>query len=143
LPPAKLAHPRQSTRTCAAAKIGEGLDRIAASVQPALSIGNFGRGNSSFPVFRYLPFSEIKIDPSFVQGCAGNKGNAAICKSMIQIAHNFSRNVAAVGIETDEDALELARLGCDIAQGYLFGRPMSERQFMAMISAGQAASNKF
>jgi EAL domain-containing protein (putative c-di-GMP-specific phosphodiesterase class I) len=109
----------------------------------SLSVDNCGRGNSSFAMFRYLPFSEIKIDPSFVQGCAGNKGNLNVCRSMIQLAHNFSRHAAAVGIETAEDAKELADVGCDLAQGYVFGKPMTDQQLMAMVVAGRAQSASF
>jgi EAL domain-containing protein (putative c-di-GMP-specific phosphodiesterase class I) len=109
----------------------------------ALAIDNFGRGNSSFSLFRYLQFSEIKIDASFVQGCASNAGNANVCRSMIQIAHNFSRKAVAAGIETGEDAQEVANLGCDIAQGYIFGKPMTDRQLMTMVTAGRAQSKNF
>jgi EAL domain-containing protein (putative c-di-GMP-specific phosphodiesterase class I) len=109
----------------------------------SLAIDNFGRGNSSFSLFRYLPFSEIKIDPSFVQGCASNAGNANVCKSMIQIAHNFSRSAVAVGIETSEDAKALVELGCDLVQGYMFGKPMTERQLITMVTTGRAQSKDF
>jgi EAL domain-containing protein (putative c-di-GMP-specific phosphodiesterase class I) len=109
----------------------------------SLAIDNFGRGNSSFAVFRYLRFSEIKIDSSFVQGCASNKGNANVCKSMIQLAHNFGRKAAAVGIEASDDAQELKALGCDLSQGYLFGRPMTEQQFVAMLTTGRAKRRDF
>jgi EAL domain-containing protein (putative c-di-GMP-specific phosphodiesterase class I) len=102
-----------------------------------LAIDNFGRGNSSFSALRYLPFAEIKIDSQFVQGCAGNRGNANICKSMVQIAHSFSRTATAMGIETGEDAVELADIGCDIGQGHLFGKPMTEQQLAAMVTAGR------
>ena len=113
------------------------------SLGAALSIDNCGRGNSSFATFRYLPFWELKIDLSLVQGCAGNKGNGSICKSMVQIAHNFSRSATAVGLETAADAAEVTQFGCDIAQGHLFGPPMSERQLLAMITAGRAESSRF
>jgi EAL domain-containing protein (putative c-di-GMP-specific phosphodiesterase class I) len=109
----------------------------------SLSVDNFGRGNSSFAMFRYLPFSEIKIDSSFVQGCSSNKGNSNVCKSMIQLAHIFSRHAAAVGVETAEDAKELANLDCDVAQGYVFGKPMRDRQLMTMVAAGRAQSANF
>jgi EAL domain-containing protein (putative c-di-GMP-specific phosphodiesterase class I) len=109
----------------------------------SLAIDNFGRGNSSFSLFRYLPFSEIKIDTSFVQGCASNAGNANVCKSMIQIAHNFARKAVAVGIETGEDAQELVNLGCDIAQGFIFGKPMTDRKLMTMVTTGRAQSQNF
>ena len=109
----------------------------------SLAIDNCGRGNSSFEVFRYLPFSEIKIDSSFVQGCASNEGNANVCKSMIQIAQNFERRATAVGIETAADAHVLTELGCDIGQGYLFGKPMTDRQLITMVMAGRAESDTF
>lgn len=109
----------------------------------SLAIDNFGRGNSSFSLLRYLPFSEIKIDPSFVQGCATNAGNANVCKSMIQIAHNFSRSAVAVGIETSEDARMLVELGCDLVQGFIFGKPMTDRQLVTMVTTGRAKSKDF
>ena len=109
----------------------------------ALAIDNVGRGNSSFEVFRHLPFAELKIDPSFVQGCATSEDNANVCKSLIQIAHNFGRNATAVGIETAADSQQLMRLGCDIGQGYLFGRPMTERHLITMLMAGRAESEFF
>jgi EAL domain-containing protein (putative c-di-GMP-specific phosphodiesterase class I) len=109
----------------------------------SLSVDNCGRGHSSFAMFRYLPFSEIKIDSSFVQGCASNAANLNVCRSMIQLAHNFSRHAAAVGIETAEDARELAGVNCDLAQGYVFGKPMTDRQLSAMVAAGRAQSATF
>jgi EAL domain-containing protein (putative c-di-GMP-specific phosphodiesterase class I) len=109
----------------------------------SLAIDNFGRGSSSFAVLRYLPISEIKIDSSFVQGCASNKGNANVCKSMIQLAHNFGRKAAAVGIETNDDSQALKALGCDLGQGYLFGRPMTEQQLIAMLTTGRAERRDF
>ena len=109
----------------------------------SLAIDNFGRGNSSFSLFRYLQLSEIKIDASFVQGCVSNPGNSNVCKSMIQLAGNFSCKSVAVGVETGEDAQHLATLGCDVVQGHIFGRPMTDRQLMTMVEAGRAQSRNF
>ena len=106
----------------------------------ALALDNFGRGNSSLGIFRELSFSEIKVDRSFVQGCAGSKTSAAVCKSMIELAHNFGSKASAVGIETAEDAEALARLGCDIGQGYLLGKPMSEQELMGMVMAARTGA---
>jgi EAL domain-containing protein (putative c-di-GMP-specific phosphodiesterase class I) len=106
----------------------------------SLAIDNFGRGNSSFGIFKELSFSEIKIDRSFVHGCAVDKGNANICKTMIELAHNFGSKASAVGIETSEDAAALAGLGCDIGQGYLFAKPMTEQELMAMVMAARTDS---
>ena len=103
-----------------------------------LAIDKCGRGNSSFGIFRELAFSEIKIDRSLIHGCAQNKGNANICKSMVELAHNFGSKASAVGIETDEDALALAGLGCDNGQGYLFAKPMTDEELMAMVMGVRA-----
>jgi EAL domain-containing protein (putative c-di-GMP-specific phosphodiesterase class I) len=109
----------------------------------SLAIDNFGRGNSSFSLFRYLQLSEIKIDASFVQGCVSNAGNSNVCKSMIQLARNFSCKSVAVGVETGEDAQHLAALSCDVVQGHIFGRPMTDRQLMTMLEAGRAQCSDF
>jgi EAL domain-containing protein (putative c-di-GMP-specific phosphodiesterase class I) len=104
----------------------------------SLAIDNFGRGNSSFGLFKELPFAEIKIDRSFVQGCSIDKGNANICKTMIELAHNFGSKASAVGIETSEDARKLTDLGCDSGQGYLFAKPVTEQELMAMVMAARS-----
>jgi EAL domain-containing protein (putative c-di-GMP-specific phosphodiesterase class I) len=106
----------------------------------SLAIDNFGRGNTSFGIFKELSFSELKIDQSFVRGCAGNQGGANICKSIIELAHNFGSKAAAVGIETSEDVRKLVELGCDSGQGYLFAKPMTEQELMGMVMAAQSAS---
>jgi EAL domain-containing protein (putative c-di-GMP-specific phosphodiesterase class I) len=104
----------------------------------SLAIDNFGHGNSSFGLFKELPFSEIKIDRSFVKNCSIDKGNANICKSMVALAHNFGSKASAVGIETGEEAGKLAEIGCDSGQGYLFAKPMTEQELMAMVMAARS-----
>ena len=111
-----------------------GLQRACVS----LAIDNFGRGSSSFATFKELPFAQIKIDRSFVQGCARDKSNASVCKTMIELAHNFGSQAAAVGIETGEDVQALVGLGCDIGQGYLFAKPVTEQELMSMVRARNA-----
>jgi EAL domain-containing protein (putative c-di-GMP-specific phosphodiesterase class I) len=113
-----------------------GLHQATVSV----AIDNFGRGNSSFGIFKELAFSEIKFDRSVVQGCAESKGNANTCRTMIELAHNFGSKAAAVGIETREDAQELAGWGCDNGQGYLFAKPMTEKELMDMVMAARTGS---
>ena len=104
----------------------------------SLAIDNFGRGSASFAIFKELPFAQIKIDRSFVQGCARDKGNASVCKTMIELAHNFGSQAAAVGIETGEDVQALVSLDCDIGQGYLFAKPVTEQELMSMVRARNA-----
>jgi EAL domain-containing protein (putative c-di-GMP-specific phosphodiesterase class I) len=105
----------------------------------SVAIDNFGRGNSSFGIFKELAFSEIKLDRSIIHGCAENKGNANICKTMIELAHNFGSKASAVGVETQKDAQVLAGLGCDYGQGYMFAKPMTEQELMAMVMAARSA----
>ncbi len=62
---------------------------------------------------------------SLVENCATDIGNANICKTFIQMAHNFGMQAAAVCIPTDADLRTLCELGCDIGQGFLLGKPMS------------------
>jgi len=116
--------------------------RIAALHQAgvSLAIDNFGRGNSSFGLFKELSFSEFKIDRSFVHGCASDQDNANVCKTMIELAHNFGSKASAVGIAAAEDVRKLADLGCDSGQGYLFAKPMTEQELMGMVMAAHGAS---
>ena len=102
-----------------------------------LAIDNFGRGNSSFGIFKELPFAEVKIDRSCVHDCSNNDGNAKICKSIIELAHNFGSSASAVGIETSADARKLADFGCDSGQGYLFAKPITEQELMTMVMAAR------
>ncbi len=105
----------------------------------ALAIDNLGRGGSSFSMFKELQFAEIKIDRSFVRDCAKHKGNASVCKTMIELAHNFGSQASAVGIETPEDVQTLLGLGCDLGQGYLFAKPMTPQELMAMVTVARNA----
>jgi EAL domain-containing protein (putative c-di-GMP-specific phosphodiesterase class I) len=98
-----------------------------------LALDNCGRGNSSFAIFKELPFSEIKMDRSFVNGCAADKGSANVCESIIKLAHAFGSKAAAVGIESNEEAQHLLSLGCDVGQGYLFAKPMTEEGLMGKV----------
>jgi EAL domain-containing protein (putative c-di-GMP-specific phosphodiesterase class I) len=116
--------------------------RIAGLHQAGVSIAidNFGRENSSFGLFKELPFSELKIDRSFVHGCASDQDNANVCKTMIELAHNFGSRASAVGIEAAEDVRKLADLGCDSGQGYLFAKPMTEQELKGMVMAAHGKS---
>jgi EAL domain-containing protein (putative c-di-GMP-specific phosphodiesterase class I) len=106
----------------------------------SIAIDNFGRGSFSFETISRIPFSEIKIDRSLVEGFGNVSTNANICKTIIQIAHNFGCRAAAVGVSTPADLQLLTRLGCDTGQGFLLGKPMTVQQLDGMIAGflGQA-----
>lgn len=99
----------------------------------AFSIDDFGTGYSSFARLRDVPFAELKLDASFVQGCASDTHNAGICRAIIDLAHHFRAVAVAEGIETARDLQAIHRMGCDIGQGYLLARPMSKMRFIASL----------
>ena len=89
-----------------------------------LSIDDFGTGFSSMLQLVRLPFSEIKIDKSFVRTATRSFESLAVVRSVIELGHSLELRVVAEGVE-DEATLDLLeKLGCDIAQGFVLGRPM-------------------
>jgi EAL domain-containing protein (putative c-di-GMP-specific phosphodiesterase class I) len=98
-----------------------------------LAIDDFGRGYSSLMKLKSLPFAEMKLDRTFVSDCGTDKVNAPICKTVIDLAHNFGASAVAIGIEKATDMLALVSMGCDFGQGYLFGQPMPEQRFLSLL----------
>lgn len=94
-----------------------------------ISIDDFGTGFSSLAYFRDLPVDEIKIDQSFVQRMLESEKDYAIVKAVIDLAHNFSLKVVAEGVETIAIADQLAKMRCDILQGYVFDKPLPIEEF--------------
>ncbi len=105
-----------------------------------LAIDDFGRGLSSLARLGELPFAELKLDRAFVTDCGTDKVNAPLCKTVIDLAHNFGRTAVAMGIEKAADAVALVSMGCDFGQGFLLGQPMPEERFTSLLrqrAAGQ------
>jgi EAL domain-containing protein (putative c-di-GMP-specific phosphodiesterase class I) len=104
----------------------------------ALSIDDFGAGYSSLARLKHFPFAELKLDMSFVQNCATNTQNAAICKAAIDLAHSFNAIAVAEGVEKLEDLRALYKMGCDVGQGYLFAKPMPLEKLVSVLKRGRA-----
>jgi diguanylate cyclase (GGDEF)-like protein len=88
------------------------------------SIDDFGAGHSSMTHLKLLPVDELKIDRSFVMDMCADARNGMLVRAAIQLGHGFGLSVVAEGIEDDKTYAVLQDLGCDVAQGYHFARPL-------------------
>jgi EAL domain-containing protein (putative c-di-GMP-specific phosphodiesterase class I)/GGDEF domain-containing protein len=94
-----------------------------------LAIDDFGSGFTSLAELRKLPFDELKIDRPYLAGMIADRGDRAVVRSAIDLAHHFELVVVAEGIENPRVLDELQRLGCDLAQGFLIARPLNGKSF--------------
>src|SRR5579871_392085 len=109
-----------------------GIAEVMARVRiynATVSIDDFGTAHSSLTRVKDLPFSEIKLDRSFVTGCASDPIKYGLCETVVDLAHRFEASACAEGIETIDDLKCLVNLGFDSGQGYLFAKPMPRADF--------------
>jgi len=99
-----------------------------------LSVDDFGTGYSSLTHLRELPIDEIKIDKSFVTGMITSEADAAIVRTVIDLAHNLGKQVCAEGVEDAETMHKLEEMGCDLAQGYFISRPVPAATLMTWLT---------
>lgn len=92
----------------------------------SIAIDDFGTGFSSLSYLHFFPIDTLKIDQSFVRDMHKNDNSLALIKSIIALGKNMKMKIIAEGVEEEKEAQELRDMGCDMAQGYYFAKPMSE-----------------
>ncbi|HYM35749.1 MAG TPA: EAL domain-containing protein, partial [Steroidobacteraceae bacterium] len=97
------------------------------------SVDDFGTGFSSLVQLKQLPVDEIKIDKSFVLGLQPQSDDEVIVRSTIDLGHHLGVEVVAEGVETPVAWRMLSDLGCDLAQGFLIGRPVTADEIVKRV----------
>ena len=105
-----------------------------------LALDDFGTGYSSLRHLRALPFDKLKVDQSFVGAMATDRESAEIVAAVVGLGRSLGLTTVAEGIETEEVAGLLRDLGCDIGQGWLYGRPVPADGIDAMLRTEGAAA---
>ncbi|MEY2451814.1 MAG: hypothetical protein QOD92_1388 [Acidimicrobiaceae bacterium] len=100
-----------------------------------VALDDFGTGNSSFNYLTRYPIDIVKIDQGFVADLARDPGVHAIVTTVVELAHLLGKTVVAEGVETIEQHLLLAELGCDHCQGYYFAHPMAADDLDALVNS--------
>ena len=115
------------TETAAVSGTGNGIDMLAGlrDLGIKIAIDDYGTGLSTLEYLKKIPASEIKIDQSFVKSMRDNRSDLIMVQSTIALAHSLGRTVVAEGVEDAQSLEQLTMLKCDIAQGFIVGRPMS------------------
>lgn len=100
-------------------------------------IDDFGTGYSSLSYLKRLPATSVKVDQSFVAGVDGRADDRAIVSAVIQLAHDLGMTVIAEGVERESQLQALSDLGCDVVQGFLFGRALPADAMTGLLCSHQ------
>lgn len=103
----------------------------------SISVDDFGTGYSSLLQLSEMPFTEIKIDRSFVSGATENKKTTLIAESIVGLAKKLDLHTVAEGVETQAEFEFVKKLGCETGQGYFFAKPMSHEGLLHFLNAAR------
>jgi EAL domain-containing protein (putative c-di-GMP-specific phosphodiesterase class I) len=95
----------------------------------AISIDDVGAEWPSLAGLSDFPFVELKVDRKFITGCADDRLKRAVCRQILDLADGYGVRTVAEGVETRADFLAVRELGFDLAQGFLFAKPMAAKKF--------------
>ena len=98
-----------------------------------LSIDDFGTGNSTMVQLKRIPFTELKIDRTFVCGAKENTSSRAILESSVSLGKKLNMSTVAEGVETRDDWDQVEYLNCDFVQGFYISKPMPEGDVMRFV----------
>ncbi len=116
----------------------EGAQQMLAGLRAigvGLKLDDFGTGYSSLSCLRSLHFDSLKIDHSFISRMGSDPDTRAIVDTVIKLAHSLDMSVVAEGVEDEQQAEELVRLGCETGQGYLFSKPLDAEAIEALLES--------
>lgn len=100
-----------------------------------ISLDDFGTGYSSLSFLLSLPVDEVKVDRSFVSHMHQDPDREELVRTVIHLGHSLGKRVVAEGVETEQDLLGLAQMGCECVQGYLISKPLSPEVLEADLSS--------
>jgi diguanylate cyclase (GGDEF)-like protein/PAS domain S-box-containing protein len=139
LPPERLVlEVTESTLITDTAEIAERMRELR-GLGTRLAVDDFGTGYSSLGYIQQFDFDVLKIDKSFVDGLEATT-NQQIVTAVLDLARQLGVRTIAEGIETDEQAAILERLGCSFGQGYLYSRPVAEADFRELLEADRVGA---
>ena len=108
--------------------------RMCRKAGMGIAIDDFGTGYSSLSYLHYFPIDTLKIDQTFVRDMHKNEHSLALVNSIVTLGQNMHMTTVAEGVEVREEAHKLREMGCELAQGYLFAKPMSESDLIALLT---------
>jgi EAL domain-containing protein (putative c-di-GMP-specific phosphodiesterase class I) len=104
-----------------------------------IAIDDFGTGYSALSQLQHLPIDILKIDKSFVDGLTGGGSDAALARTIIALGGSLALRCVAEGVESEAQRAHLRSLGCEYAQGFLFGRPLPPEELEEVLAGWDAA----
>jgi EAL domain-containing protein (putative c-di-GMP-specific phosphodiesterase class I) len=104
----------------------------------SIAIDDFGTGHSNLARLRQLPVDKIKIDGAFIAGLGRDSTAETVVRAIIALGRGLGLQVAAEGVEQQVQLDFLRAEGCDVAQGYLLGRPMASAQIATLLNDSSA-----
>ena len=117
------------------------ISKVLRGAGVRFAIDNFSGSQLSRADLQGLPFAELKIKRNFIAKCDGSSTEAVICQTLIALARDLGCLSVAIGVEQKSEAAALRRMGCDLAQGYLFSQPLPTEQLVSLLRKRLARGN--